>query len=137
MDLQMLLMLRQVMREFILANYRTIQLRRPHFSKTEAGGYVRSNWEVVEPQQFRLIPFKRRITDQALEVADGEIPNLPYVLVGFHDCNLKRNDEFFYNGGYYRVLGVEPNTEDRVHTDRVMAQLKYLGKEGVMWDVAP
>lgn len=129
--------LRKVMAEFIKADSRQVQLRRPHYSETDAGGYTITDWDTIDPQEFRLVPIKRRLTDMVRNVADGEIPNQQYVLVGLWDCDLKREDEFFLDGVYYRVLAIDSHTNARAYTDRVVGQLLMLQPEGVVWDVQP
>jgi hypothetical protein len=133
MDATMTPYLRDVMREFINADGRKITLQRPTFSTTPTGGYVKSNFASLPPQTFRLVMYRRRLTDLTTPKADGEIPTLPYVLVGYYNSNIQRMDEFTLDGVYYRVQGIEPHTNDRVHTDRVVAQLIALDESGVSW----
>jgi hypothetical protein len=42
-------------------------------------------------------------------------------------------DEFTLDGVFYRVQGLEPHTDDEVHTDRKVAQLIALDAAGVTW----
>ncbi|MGX9924109.1 hypothetical protein ACWIG4_30145 [Streptomyces sp. NPDC002248] len=123
------------MREFILSDSRQIRLQRPVFEKTPTGGYKKSAWEVLPEQTFRLVPYKRRLTDLVTSVADGEIPTLLYVLVGFWDADMKRMDEFELDGSYYRIQSLEPHTAVEEYTDRKVAQLTSLQPEGVEWVV--
>lgn len=133
MDSTMTPYLRKVMGEFIKADGRQIVLHRPAFSKTETGGYLKGSFQDLPPQLFRLIMYRRRLTDLTTPKADGEVPTLPYVLIGVYNSNIQRMDEFTLDGAYYRVQGIEPHTNDRVHTDRVVAQLIALDDEGVTW----
>lgn len=133
MDATMTPYLRDVMREFINADGRQIILQRPTFSKTETGGYVKGSFTSLPPQTFRLVMYKRRLTDLTTTKADGEIPILPYVLIGYYNSDIQRMDEFTLDGTYYRVQGLEPHTNDRVHTDRVVAQLVALDVAGISW----
>lgn len=133
MDATMTPYLRDVMREFINADGRKITLRRPHFSVTPTGGYAKNDFVSLPPQTFRLVMYKRRLTDLTTPKADGEIPILPYVLVGYYNSDIQRMDEFTLDGTYYRVQGLEPHTNDRVHTDRVVAQLIALDVAGISW----
>jgi hypothetical protein len=133
MDSTMTDALRKVMAEFIRADGRLITLNRPEFSTTGTGGYVKGNYQALAPQLFRLVPYRRRLTDLTTPKADGEIPTLPYVLVGAYNTNIQRMDEFVLDGVYYRVQGLEPHTNDRVHTDRVVAQLIALDAARVTW----
>lgn len=134
MDSTMTKALRKVMARFIAADGRKIVLQRPTLTETETGGFVKGNYIPIEPAQlFRLVPYKRRLTDLTTPTADGEIPTIPYVLVGLYNNNIQRMDEFTLDGVFYRVQGLEPHTNDRVHTDRVVAQLIALDAAGVTW----
>lgn len=133
MDAKMTPYLRRVMEEFIRADGRKIQLHRPIFRKTPTGGYIKEQWTSLDPQVFRLVMYRRRLTDLTTPKADGEVPTLPYVLVGAYSSDVKRMDEFFLDGVYYRIQGIEPHTNNREFTDRVVAQLISLGEEEVTW----
>lgn len=134
MDATMAWALRKVMAAFIAADGRQITLNRPQFSTTGTGGYVKGGYTPINPPQlFRLVPYRRRLTDLTTPKADGEIPTIPYVLVGLYNSNIQRMDEFTLDGVFYRVQGLEPHTNDRVHTDRVVAQLVALDQAGVTW----
>ncbi len=133
MDATMTAPLRKVMEAFIRADGRPITLNRPTFSKTATGGYVKGSFQTLPPQVFRLVMYRRRLTDLTTPKADGEVPTLPYVLVGLYNSNIQRMDEFNLDDAYYRVQGIEPHTNDRVHTDRVVAQLIALDQAGVTW----
>jgi len=133
MDATMTQALRKVMGAFIKADGRSIVLMRPTFSTTPTGGYVKGDYSTLDAQIFRLVPYKRRLTDLTTSKADGEIPLLPYVLVGAFDSDVERMDEFTLDGVFYRVQGIEPHTNDRVRTDRVVAQLIALDERGVTW----
>lgn len=125
--------LRRVMAEFIRVDGREIRLQRPTLEKTPTGGFRKAAWEVLPPQTFRLVPYKRRLTDMVKQVADGEIPILYYVLVGLWNANIERMDEFELDGAYYRVMGLEPHTAVERFTDRKVAQLVVRNKDGVEW----
>jgi hypothetical protein len=133
MDATMTPHLRRVMAEFIKADGREISLHRPTFTKTATGGYDKSSFETLDPQIFRLVMYRRRLTDLTTPKADGEVPTLPYVLIGYYNSNVQRMDEFTLDNVYYRIQGIEPHTNDRVHTDRVVAQLIGLDQAGVTW----
>lgn len=133
MDATMTLHLRKVMKAFIDADGYPIVLNRPNMHRTGTGGYVKNGFTALPPQTFRLVMYRRRLTDLTTPTADGEVPTIPYVLVGYHDANIQRYDEFHLNGAYYRVQGLEPHTADRNHNDRIVAQLITLDQEGVTW----
>lgn len=133
MDKKMLAPLRRVMEEFILADSREIILIRPALEKTPTGGWRRAAWGPLPAQQMRLVPYKRRLSDLVKVMANGEIPNIPYVLVCLWDADIERFDEFVLDGAYYRVEGLEPHTAVETYTDRKVAQLTVLDKAGVQW----
>lgn len=132
MDATMTQALRKVMGEFIRADGRPIVLMRPTFSRTPTGGYVKGSFEALPAQVFRLVPYKRRLTDLTTAKADGEVPTLPYVLVGAFDSNVERMDEFSLDGVYYRIKGLEPHTTT-AFSDRKVAQLIALDEDGITW----
>lgn len=132
MDSKMAPFLRKVMAEFIEADGRLITLQRPTFTKTATGGYVKGNYVTLPPQLFRLVMYRRRLTDLTTPKADGEVPTLPYVLVGAFDSDVERMDEFVLDGVYYRIQGLEPHTTTP-YTDRKVAQLIALDRDGVTW----
>lgn len=136
MDQRMTKALRKVMTEFIKADGRSIRLQRPSLERTPTGGFRKAAWEVKPEQTFRLVPYKRRLTDLVKQMADGEIPHILYVLVGYWDADVERMDEFELDGAYYRVMGLEPHTAVESITDRKVAQLVVLDKAGVEW-IAP
>lgn len=132
MDTKMAPFLRKVMEEFIKADGREITLNRPKFTKTPTGGYVKGDFTTLPPQVFRLVMYRRRLTDLTTPKADGEVPTLPYVLVGAFGCDVERMDEFSLDGVYYRIQALEPHTAGP-NSDRVVAQLIALDSEKVTW----
>jgi hypothetical protein len=132
-DATMASALRKVMAEFIKADGRSITLMRPTFAKTGTGGYQKKSFAAQTPQIFRLVMYRRRLTDLTTPKADGEIPTLPYVLVGAFDSNVERMDEFSLDGVYYRIQGLEPHTTTP-YTDRKVAQLIALDQGDVTWE---
>lgn len=133
MDRKMVVPLRRQMKAFIDADHREISLKRPQLEKTDTGGFTKGNWLVLPAQRFRLVPYKRRLTDIVTSRANGELPYLLYVLIGMYDADIKRMDEFELDGAYYRVQGLEPHTAVEEFTDRKVAQLSVLDESGVEW----
>lgn len=133
MDATMTSALRKVMAEFIRVDGRSITIHRPEFSRTATGGYAKGNYTQLPPQIFRLVMYKRRLTDLTTSKAEGEIPVLPYVLVGYYNSNIQRMDEFSLDGVFYRVQGIEPHTAVETYTDRKVSQLIALDGEKVSW----
>lgn len=127
LDLKAMPTMRANLLEFIKADPIFLVLSRPTLTKTTAGGWVKGVPRSLPRQMFRLTPFKRRLSNMQVTNQAGSIPNLDYVLVGKHTADIRRDDEFDYNGDHYRVVSVEPKTDDRTRTDRVVAQLEVLG----------
>lgn len=123
MDKRALLMLRRNIDAFIKADPVTIALNRITKVETPAGGFTEESYDIL-PQEFRLVPFKRRLTQQEVNTQDGPIPHLAYVLVGRYNVDVEKGDFFDLNGDRWRVVGVEPNTDRRDRTDRVSAELE-------------
>lgn len=115
---------RRVLRQFLHAEPLRIIIQRPTITTTAAGGKVKSNPQDLAPQTFRLIPFKKRLTTMTRDTPDGNIVNLPYVLLGEHDADVQPGDSFEHNGGIYDVVSIEPNT-----SYRVAANVTYRGKK--------
>jgi 1-acyl-sn-glycerol-3-phosphate acyltransferase len=113
-----LLMLRRSLSAFMRSDSVTIVLTRPQRVDVGNGGWREDDPIVLNPQQFRLVPFKRRLTHLESDTQDGAIPILPYVLIGAHDADVLRDDEFDFRGKQCKVVGVEPSTgtstDDRV-----------------------
>lgn len=137
MDNRMLGPLRKVMAEFIRADAKSIILQRPTLEKTPLGGYRKVAWEIRPEQFFRLVPYKRRLTDLIRVMANGDLPVIQYVLVCPYNADVKRLDEFELDGSYYQVEGLEPHTAVEQFTDRKVAQLVVLGPDGVEWVMTP
>jgi hypothetical protein len=126
--------LRKVMAAFIAADARSIVLQRPTFTETSTGGYQKSVYTAINPAQiFRLVPYRRRLTDLVTPTADGEVPTIPYVLVGAYNANILPMDELNYSGTFYRVQAIEPGTNDPTTTDRIVAQVIALDESRVTW----
>lgn len=125
MDITNLRILRKNLEAFIKADARSITLYRKVKVDSGAGSWVWSDSaEMINPQTFRLVPQKRRLSDLIENTQDGPIPSIQYVLVGYWDANVSRGDEFSINGTHYRVVAIEPHTNERAFTDRVVAQLE-------------
>lgn len=129
LDLKAMPTLRQNMQEFIMSDPISIVLSRPTLIKTNAGGYVKGQPTPIVRQHFRLVPFKRRLTSMQVVTNEGETSRLKYVLVGRWNANIRRDDEFEMNGDSYRVVSIEPKSEDRSRTDRIMVEVEILGAD--------
>lgn len=109
---------------YIRAEPVLLVLKRPSLVKTGAGGLRQGTPTPLPPQKVRLIPFKRRLTKLTRDTPEGDIINLPYVLMGFWDMNIKVGDEFEYEDGQYKVESIEPN-----RAFRTLANITYAGKQ--------
>jgi hypothetical protein len=125
LDLKALPVLRKNLDAFIRADPVSITLERRVKVKTDAGGFVKGPLTDIPAQQFRVVPFKRRLYDYTAGTAGGMIPVEQFALVGRINVDIKRDDEFTIKGNRYRVKSIEPQTdEDRSKTDRVVAMLE-------------
>ncbi len=95
-------------------------VRRPKI-ETGAGGWRWGPAETLEPQRVCMIPFKRRMTDFLNNTELGDVPDLPYVLVGRHDLDVKKDDIFTVEGlGTFQVKTFdlsEPEVKTAVQVD--------------------
>lgn len=124
MDIKALPLLRKNLDSFIRADPVNISLVRSRKQKTPAGGYIKEAAITLNPQQFRLVPFQRRLFEFTNPgQVSGYVPNLRYALIGRWNVDILRDDEFDYNGDHYKVVSVEPKTNARSTTDRVVAEV--------------
>lgn len=124
MDLKALPLLRKNLDSFIRADAISITLMRSRKQRTPAGGYKKEAPTALDPQEFRLVPFQRRLYEFTNPgQVTGYVPVLRYALVGRWDVDIQRDDEFDINDDHYRVVSVEPRTNDRTTTDRVVAEV--------------
>lgn len=124
LDLKAMPTLRQNLKEFIKADPISIVFTRPTLSKTSSGGYLKTASVTITRQTFRLVPFKRRLSNTQSTTQMGNVGIIDYVLVGTWSANVRRDDEFDYNGDHYRVVSVEPKADDRTKTDRVVVEIE-------------
>jgi hypothetical protein len=124
LDLKALPMLRKNLDAFIRADPLMISLARSVKIQTDAGGWVKGPPVILAPQQFRIGWFTRRLSKSVNNTAEGYISVQSYIIIGRWDVDLLRDDEFDYQGNHYIVDEVEPKTDDRTHTDRVVGILR-------------
>lgn len=64
-------------------------------------------WSAALPlpkaQEVRLIPFKRRMTEFLVNTELGDVSDLPYVILGRHDLDLKKGDTFTISDQEFEV----------------------------------
>ena len=119
---------RQLLKKFLDAEPVELELWRPILVRTPAGGLVKGTPDIIPAQLFRLVPFKKRLTSVTRDTPDGNIINLPYVLVGLYDADVKPADYFEHNGGVYDVISIEPNREFRT-----ACNVTYRGLKDEVW----
>lgn len=117
---------------FISADPISVEFQRYPQTSDGAGAWVKGPVVVVSAQTCRLIPYKRRLASLSDDVSAGDIPNVQYSLVGYWNMNVERWDEFFYNNAWYKVTGMEPNSERTEFNDRVtvLVQLRDASNSG-------
>jgi hypothetical protein len=112
-----LLMQRRQTLAYLKANPAEIVLMRQTPVKTAAGGRKKGASVALDPQMFRLEPFKRRLSHTQSQIVEGTVTLTSYVLVGRWDADVQRGDEFVYGGGRYKVESVEPERSFRTAAD--------------------
>lgn len=101
---------RRLTRAYIKAEPALITLKRPQYEDTLAGGKRRTGlFTTLDPQLCRLVPFKRRIVLMSRDTFNGDVTNLPYVLVGYWDMDVAEGDRFVFEGATWKVGKTEPN----------------------------
>lgn len=128
MDRKALPLLRKNLKEFIKADPREITLQRVEKVPTDNGSWIEGDPEEIDPQIFRIVPMKRRLSNLEVDTQDGDIPLADFVLVGFWNADCQADDEFDLNGDKYKVVQVEPKiNEDRSKADRLVVQVTMRG----------
>jgi hypothetical protein len=128
MNAAQLRMQRATLAEYIRADPVTISFRRYPRIDDGAGAWRKGPVQNIAPQVMRLVPYKRRLTNLTDHTADGDIPNVQYSLVATVDVDVERWDEFTLNGAEYKVMGVEPKTQNRTISDRVTILIEIRDK---------
>lgn len=116
-------MARRQIREMIMTDSFQVTLRRRQKIATASGGWAWGEYEALQPQTARLIPFKRRVTEFLQNTELGEVSDLPYVLLGFHDMDAQRDDRFTYRGDEF-ILVTKDIGEPEV---KCLFQVDYFG----------
>lgn len=99
-----LMMSRRQIREMIMTDVFSVTLKRRTKLSQPSGGWKWSDYVPLEPQNARLIPFKRRVTEFLVNTEIGDVPDLPYILLGFHTMDAKRGDKFTYRGDEFELI---------------------------------
>lgn len=124
MDKRGLKILRRNLDAFIKADPIEVTLSRPTKVDAGNGGWKPGIPVTLNPQQMRLVPFKRRVSDDVQNTQDGQLMLAPYILVGRYNIDVQKGDEFTHNDLSYRVHSIEPKSNDRTQTDRVTLVLE-------------
>lgn len=119
-----LLILRRNLDAFIKADPVMITFSRPVQVSTPAGGWKPGVPVTIPAQQLRFVPFKRRMSNDVQNTQDGPLQQGNYILVGRYNTDVKKGDEFSYNSLDYKVIQIEPKSDDRSQTDRVTIALE-------------
>lgn len=77
--------------------------RLPELELNARGGRVRGDLVELPPQRVRLIPFKRRLTEEFRELPSDRIEKVEYIVTGSPDLDIQDNDWFEYEGEQYVV----------------------------------
>ena len=94
---------------------RSVELVLTRYTRTAdgAGGWTRTNPQTLMPQKFRIVVFKRRLTQFMDNIEEGNVPNLSYTVVGPPDADIEVGDTFVFEGKDYEVEAVDPDHEIR------------------------
>jgi hypothetical protein len=85
------------------------------------GGWRQGPLTPLPEQEITLIPFKRRMTEFLVNSELGDLPDLPYIMVGYHHLDVQRDDQFTWRGDTFVVKTVDIKEEVRI-----AAQVDYL-----------
>ena len=135
LDRMGLRVLRLNMDAYIKSDPIMLQIERRVREQTANNGWRMGAPQEKDPQQFRILPFKRRLSEFMVNTQDGEIPRADFILIGRWNVDIERWDSFMYNGDKYMVVSIEMKSNDRLKTDRVVAQVVGYQK-GLPWQTA-
>lgn len=129
MDQRAMPVLRRLLKEFVKADPREVIISRSVKIDSDNGSWTEGNPEVLDPQIFRLVPMKRRLSGLEVDTQDGHLQVEDWVLVGSVKSDIMADDEFDMNGDHFKVVRVEPKVNDRAKADRVVVQVTMQGGE--------
>lgn len=120
-----------------------VNLVRPVYSLSAAGGRVETDRYLLGPQEFGFMPFKRRLTievaRQARGYGDSIVEDITYVLIAVpEDVDIQKNDYFdwedetIFAAGRYLVSFVQARRHDHLQ-----AGIRYLGDSAKIPDPGP
>lgn len=112
---------RQVAAEIASDPVEVAIIRRPKID-TGDGGWRWGEDATLPPITVLIMPAKRRLGEMTVNTELGEVPNYPYILLGYHDADIKRDDSFYWNGDRFQVKTL--HIKDQVSKT---AQIDYYG----------
>lgn len=99
-----------------------LELNRPTFGTTAAGGKTVTSTEVIGEQRFGIMPFKRRLTQEfslGPQIRGrNQFTDIHYILVCQPDADIQQEDWFIWEGvtdlapGRYEVSFVGARSHD-------------------------
>lgn len=117
---------KRITRAWMRAGSVSISLVRPgEWITTAAGGRVQGDPITLPPQDFRIVPFKRRLSQIKSINQEGDLTISTYALVGYDDADVQPKDEFTLAGCRYIVDSVEPTSPE--FSFRTLAVLTFYG----------
>lgn len=116
---------KRITKNYLDASPLSISLNRPVFAETAAGGKVLTVPTVIPPQEFRLVPFKRRLTQVNAVTQEGFLTASTYALVGKAGSDVRPKDYFTLNFNRYEVETVDPSSPE--FQFRTLAVLSFYG----------
>lgn len=113
----------RLLASFINEDPITIDLQRPQWTTTAAGGRVDAGAVAVGNQVFYFMPFKRRLTQEyrynPQSFGEDKVEHVPYILIYVRDTDIEPGDYFDLTGtvqldaGRYVIEFVSPRNWDR------------------------
>lgn len=100
---------RRVTDMFIKADQLDIVLERSTRTSDGAGGVTSGVPTPLPAQVMRLIPRQDGATERT--TADGQMVSPSYTLMGYHDADMQRWDEFTHDGHRYQVVFINENRQ--------------------------
>lgn len=118
------LMARRQIAELIRRDATVIHIQRKvKIPNTETGGWVWGDPVTLPPQTVAFIPFKRRMTEYMVDTQYGNVPDLPYVVIGSPELDIAIGDTFIVDDECFEVKELDIKREVRI-----AAQVDYYGR---------
>lgn len=71
-------------------------------------------WSAPTPQpkiEVLIMPAKRRMSDMQVNTEMGDIVDYPFILLARHDADIRRDDEFVWEGDRFEVMQIHIKEE--------------------------